>query len=189
MIIYLQGINIAFIPRGQAIGTYLGILDRRWLLVPFGFMVGFLATYAEPAVRVLCYQIEKSSSGFIRGSLILYTLSIGGAVSVSLGMARIVYGIPFSSIILAGYGLSLLLLVFSDKDFIAIAFDSGGVATGPRAVSFLASLAVGATVVMDGRNPIADAFGLIALVALAPILSVLILGTLFRFRKVHVHDA
>mgnify|MGYP001112035365 CR=1 FL=1 len=87
MVLFFQGVAIAFIPAGQSIGAYFGSSDYVWALVPFGFFLGFLTTYAEPAVRVLCYQIEQSSSGYIRGSLILYTLSFGVAVSVGLGMA------------------------------------------------------------------------------------------------------
>ncbi|HDR73259.1 MAG TPA: DUF1538 domain-containing protein [Methanoculleus sp.] len=183
MVLFFQGISIAFIPAGQEIGAYFGSLDRVWLLVPFGFFLGFLATYAEPAVRVLCDQIEHSSSGSVRGSLILYALSIGVAASVALGMARIIYGFAFLPILVGGYLLAIVLARCTDPDFVAIAFDSGGVATGPIAVTFLMSLAVGVAASFEGKNPLTEGFGLIALIALAPILSVLILGILFKRKK------
>jgi len=184
MVLFLQGVEVAFLPAGQAIGAYLGSLEQRWVLIPFGFLLGFLATYAEPAVRVLSYQVEQSSSGFIRASLILYTLSAGVAVAVALGMARIVYGIPFLAVIVTGYLLAIALLRYADRDFIAIAFDSGGVATGPMAVTFLTSLAAGAAAPPGERMSISNSFGLVALIALAPILSVLLISTLYRRKKV-----
>ncbi|MCE5337540.1 MULTISPECIES: DUF1538 domain-containing protein [unclassified Methanoculleus] len=180
MVLFLQGVNVAFLPAGREIGEAVAAFDQRWLLIPFGFLLGFLTTYAEPAVRVLCYQVEESSGGYIGESLILYTLSLGVAVSVSLGMARLIYGIPLLSFLIPGYLLVIILLLLSDGEFIGIAFDSGGVATGPMAVTFLLSLAVGVAAGIEGRNPVTDGFGLIALIALAPILSVLMLGILYR---------
>jgi hypothetical protein len=180
MVLFLQGVNVAFLPAGREIGEAVAAFDQRWLLIPFGFALGFLATYAEPAVRVLGYQVEESSSGYIGESLILYTLSLAVAVSVALGMARLVYGIPLLYFIIPGYLLIVILLVLTDKDFVGIAFDSGSVATGPMAVTFLLSLAVGVAAGIEGRNPVIDGFGLIALIALAPILSVLVLGILYR---------
>ncbi|KLK89352.1 membrane spanning protein [Methanoculleus sediminis] len=180
MVLFLQGVNVAFLPAGREIGEAVATFDQLWLLIPFGFILGFLATYAEPAVRVLGYQVAESSSGYIRESLIVYTLSVAVAISVALGMARLVYGIPLLYIIIPGYLLVIVLLLFTDRDFVGIAFDSGGVATGPMAVTFLLSLAVGVAAGIEGRNPVVDGFGLIALIALAPILSVLMLGILYR---------
>jgi len=183
MILLLQGVRAAFIPAGHEIGEALATLDQQWIFLPFGFFLGFLTTYAEPAVRVLCYQVEEASSGSIRQSLILYALSLGVAVSVACGMLRLVYGISLLCFVIPGYVLALILLHFSDEDFIGVAFDSGGVATGPMAVTFLLSLAVGVAAGIEGRDPVVDGFGLIALIALAPILSVLILGIFYRRRK------
>jgi len=180
MALFLQGVNVAFLPAGRAIGEAVTGFGHLWLLIPFGFLLGFLATYAEPAVRVLGYQVAESSSGYIKESLIVYTLSVAVAISVALGMARLVYGIPLLYIIIPGYLLVIVLLLFTDRDFVGIAFDSGGVATGPIAVTFLLSLAVGVAAGIEGRNPVVDGFGLIALIALAPILSVLMLGILYR---------
>ncbi|WP_292519886.1 DUF1538 domain-containing protein [Methanoculleus sp.] len=180
MILFLQGVNVAFLPAGREIGEGVTTFGHLWLLIPLGFLLGFLATYAEPAVRVLGYQVAESSSGYIRESMIVYTLSFAVAISVSLGMARLVYGIPLLYILIPGYLLVIILLLLTDRDFIGIAFDSGGVATGPMAVTFLLSLAVGVAAGIEGRNPIIDGFGLIALIALAPILSMLALGILFR---------
>jgi hypothetical protein len=181
MILFLYGVYNGFFPVGTEIGIYFGKIESRWVLIPVGFILGFLATFAEPAVRVLCYQIEESSSGYIRSKLMLYTLSISVAAFVSIAMAKLVYGIPFLYIIVPGYLLVLLLLWFCDRDFIAIAFDSGGVATGPMAVTFLMSMAVGVATSQPGSDPIVDGFGMIALIALAPIIFVMLLGTYMRY--------
>lgn len=181
MILFLHGVYNGFFPVGREIGEFFGSSDKKSLLIPIGFVLGFLATFAEPAVRVLCYQIEESSSGYISSKLMLYTLSSGVAVFVSIAMAKLVYGIPFLYVIIPGYLFVLVLLWFCDKDFIAIAFDSGGVATGPMAVTFLMSMAVGVASVQEGGNPIVDGFGLIAMIALAPIIFVMLLGVYIKF--------
>ncbi|MEL7665127.1 MAG: DUF1538 domain-containing protein [Methanosarcina mazei] len=182
MILFLYGVYNGFFPIGTEIGEFFGGSDKKSLLIPIGFVLGFLATFAEPAVRVLCYQIEESSSGYISSKLMLYTLSSGVAVFVSIAMAKLVYGIPFLYIIVPGYLLVLVLLWLCDKDFIAIAFDSGGVATGPMAVTFLMSMAVGVASAQEGGNPLVDGFGLIAMIALAPIIFVMLLGVYIRFK-------
>jgi len=183
MVLFLSGVFLGFLPTGQDMGRFFGSYEEKWILISVGVLLGFLATFAEPAVRVLCYQVEKASTGYIKYSLMLYTLSLGVAVLVGIGMARIIYGIPLSYIIIPGYLLAILLLFFSDRDFIGISFDAGGVATGPMAVTFLMAVAIGAASVMEGSDPLVDGFGLIALIALAPIIFVLSLGVLFRLRK------
>lgn len=178
--LFLQGVHIGFMPVGRAMGEALGTIEHKWLMIPLGFFLGFLATFSEPAVRILSDQVEESSSGFIRKWLVLYTISLGVGVLVAIGVVKILYGIPFLYIIVPAYVVVLVLIWFCDKTFVSIAFDAGGVATGPMAVTFLLSIAVGVTSAMEGRNPVADGFGLIALIALAPILSVMLLGLIFR---------
>lgn len=182
MVLFFQGIEIGFLPAGKSIGEYFGNLEYNWILIPLGFLMGFLTTYAEPAVMILSNQIEKASSGFINGKLIKYILSFSVAFFVSLGMAKLVYGINLLIIIIIGYSIVLLLTAFSDKEYIAIAFDSGGVVTGPMAVTFLMAMALGAAAVMEGRNPLIDGFGLISLIALAPIIPVMSFGLIIRYK-------
>ena len=180
--LFLQGVKIGFFPAGQAIGEMLGTVRIQWLLIPFGFMMGFLATWGEPAVRILGEQVEEASSGSIRKSIVLYTISGGVALFIAIGMVKIIYGIPLLWIIIPGYVLAMAMLRFSDKSVIAIAFDAGGVATGPMAVTFLMAIAVGIASSIQGRDPVIDGFGLIALIALAPILTILTLGLILRMK-------
>ena len=180
---FLQGVYVGFFPVGAALGEALGALSRPWILIPIGFLLGFVATVAEPAVRVLNYQVARVSAGYIKETVLLYTLSLGVAVSVALAMVRIIYGIPLWYILIPGYVLALGLIRFSPPTFVSVAFDSGGVATGPMTVTFVMALAVGVAAAMPARDPLIEGFGMIALVALAPILSVMLLGLIYGERS------
>ncbi|MDF1613964.1 DUF1538 domain-containing protein [Desulfurivibrio dismutans] len=181
--LFLQGVKVGFFPIGTQMGAILAGLHHNWLLIPIGFVLGFVATFAEPAVRILNLEVEKTSSGSIPQSIMLYTLSLGVGLSIALSMARMLLGIPLWYFIIPGYLLAMLLMRHSSKTFTSIAFDSGGVATGPMTVTFIMAVSVGAAGVMEGRDPLLDGFGMITLVALAPILAVLILGLLFNRRQ------
>ncbi|OIJ12511.1 hypothetical protein BKP37_13875 [Anaerobacillus alkalilacustris] len=186
---FLQGVHVGFFPVGEMIGEKLGSLSFNWILVPIGFIFGFVATFAEPAVKILNHEVEKVSGGSISQKVMLYTLSIGVAFSIALSMLRILLGIPLWYFIIPGYLIALILMYFSSKRFTAIAFDSGGVATGPMTVTFILAIGVGVASEIDGRNPLLDGFGMIALVALSPIISVLTLGLLYEGKgRQHTND-
>lgn len=176
---FLQGVNIGFLPIGKEMGIILGDLSYNWILIPIGLALGFVVTFAEPAVRILNQQVDKVSTGSIPEKVMLYTISIGVAVSVALSMLRVLAGIPLLYFIVPGYLLAFILTRYTKKSFTAIAFDSGAVASGPMTVTFILSLVVGVATVLEGRDPLLEGFGLVSLVALAPILSVLILGIVY----------
>ena len=177
--IFLQGVHIGFLPVGELMGQKLGSLPNKWILLPIGFIIGFFVIYAEPAVSVLINQVEKVSGGYIPGKILQYTLSIGVGLAIIAAFIRIFLGISLWYFIVPGYIIALIMVKFSSKTFTSIAFDSGGVATGPMTATFLLALFVGVASVTEGRDPLLDGFGMVALVALAPILSVLTLGILF----------
>ncbi len=179
LVLFLQGVKVGFLPVGSEMGKILGGLGQRWIIIPFGFVLGFAATAAEPAVRILGHEVEKASTGAIRSRVIILALSLGVAFFVALGMFRILAGLSLYWFVIPGYIVVLLLLPFSDRTFTAIAFDSGGVATGPMTVTFVMALAVGVAAALEHRHPVLDGLGLIALVALAPILSIMALGFLY----------
>lgn len=186
--LFLQGVHVGFFPVGELIGTVLASRSNNWILVPIGFILGFVATFAEPAVRILNLEVQKVSSGSIPEKVMLYTLSIGVAVSVALSMLRVLTGWPLMAFLIPGYLTAMILMHFSTPTFIHIAFDSGGVATGPMTVTFILAIAVGAASVIDGRNPLIDGFGMISLVALAPIIAVLVLGLLYNRKEPSKND-
>lgn len=183
LVLFLQGVKVGFMPAGMEMGEILGVLPNRWILVPIGFALGFVATIAEPAVRILCSEVERASTGFIGEKLILYTISIGVGIFVALAMVRIIFGIPIHYLIIPGYLLALIMMKFSNPTFISIAFDAGGVATGPIVVTLVVSITLGLASVIEDRNPIVDGFGLIAMVAMAPILTVMALGLFYSNRS------
>lgn len=176
----LHGVHIGFIGPGRSIGAAIGGLELKWLAIPIGAIIGFVAVMAEPAVQVLIDQVEEASSGTVTKRPMLLTLAGSSSLLVGLGMARLVYGIPFSWIIYPGYIIALLILQVADPVFSSIAFDSGGVATGPMVATLVLSVGIGVAQVTPGRDPIQDGFGLVALVALAPILSIMLLGGIYN---------
>ncbi len=181
--LFLQGVKVGFLPFGEAMGIALGSKSYNWILIPVGFVLGFVATFAEPAVRILNHEVERVSSGYIPQQIMLYTLSLGVGFAVAVSMIRILLGIPLWYFVLPGYIMALVLIRFSKSTFVSIAFDSGGVATGPMTVTFVMALAIGVANSIEGRDPLLVGFGMIALVALAPILSVLSLGILYHRKE------
>ncbi len=183
LLLFLQGVTTAFLPFGRVVGEALGTLHSKWLLVPLGFILGFLTTWGEPSVRVLADQVEEASNGSIHKSTVLYAICIGVGIAVSLGMLRIGYDIPLLYLLIPGYGFVLVIIWLSDKDFLSVAVDAGGVATGPLANSFLLALALGISSSVGYQSAIVQGLGLVALIALAPIISVMLLGFVFRIKK------
>jgi hypothetical protein len=179
LLLFLLGVTIGFLPFGRAIGEALGSLPQKWLLVPFGLVLGFVTTWGEPAVRVLADQVEDASTGSIRRAVVVSAIALGVAVAVGVGLLRIRYGIPLLWLLAPGYGVAIALMWFGDKGFVAIAVDAGGVATGPLANTFLLALALGTATAM-GQDPLVLGLGLVSLIALAPILSVMLLGLFVR---------
>ncbi len=176
---FLQGVHVGFMPVGTMMGETLGGWDNKWLLIPIGFILGFVATFAEPAVSIMTDEVDQETGGYISQKMMLYTLSMGVGVSIALSMLRILTGWSLWYFIIPGYLLALILVFFSTQTFIGIAFDSGGVATGPMTVTFIVAVAVGISSAIAGSDPLTDGFGMIALVALTPIIAVLILGLIF----------
>jgi len=181
--LFLQGVQVGFLPIGEQLGMSIGGLEHNWILIPIGFLLGFAATFAEPAVRILNTEVEKVSGGHINQKIMLYTLSIGVALATALAMVRVLTGITLWYFIIPGYLIALVLTRYVSSEFVAIAFDSGGVATGPMTVTFILSMMVGVAKQMENRDPLLDGFGMIALVALTPILSILILGFLYNRKE------
>lgn len=177
LFLFLLGVGIGFLPFGRAVGEAVGSLPAPWMLLPFGMLLGFVTTWGEPSVRILADQVEEASTGSIPRTLVVVTVSTGVAVAVGVGLLRIAHGIALPWIVVPGYLLMLAIIRFVDPDFIGIAIDSGGVATGPLANTFLLALAFGVAAAF-GQDPLVQGLGLVALIALAPIVSVMLLGLL-----------
>lgn len=181
LVLFLTGVNAGFMEVGSRVGYAVASLEHNWIIVPIGFLLGLVVILAEPAVHVLTEQIEDVTSGYIKRKFILYSLSIGVAVAVSLSMLRILIpGIQLWHYILPGFLAAIIMSFFSPKLFVGIAFDSGGVASGPMTATFILAFAQGAAEAIDGANVLIDAFGVIALVAMTPLIALQVLGLLYK---------
>ena len=182
LVMFLTGVNVGFMPMGNFLGQALGGMDVRWLLVPIGMMIGYFVVSAEPAVHVLSKQVYELTSGAIPQKALGLSLSIGVSVSVGLSMLRIISGLHILWLLVPGYVIAILLMFFVPPIFTSIAFDSGGVASGPMTATFLLPLAMGACIAVGG-DVATDAFGVVAMVAMTPLITIQILGLVFKFKQ------
>ena len=182
LILFLHGVNIAYVPVGQYLGSEIAKLDYNWILIPLGFLMGFLVGFAEPAIHVMVKQVEEESGGTVRSKVLLAVVSLGIGAAVSLSMWRLLAGFSLYYFLIPGYILVFILGRKVDKMFLAMAFDNGGVATGPMCSTFILSMAVAIAAEIEGRSPLIDGFGVVALIALTPILSTLALGYIYKRR-------
>ncbi len=180
LVLFLCGVNVGFAPVGAVLGGELAG-TMKWLLVPIGMLIGYFIVKAEPAIQVLNRQVQTVTDGAISAKSMNRALSIGVSVSVGIAMARIITGIPLSFIIIPGYIIALVMSKFVPKIFVGIAFDSGGVASGPMTSTFLLPLCIG-TCEKLGGNIMTDAFGVVALVALTPLIAIQIMGLCYKFK-------
>ena len=182
LILFLTGVNVGFAPVGNLLGSGLVENSFRWLLIPIGIAIGYYIVKAEPAVQVLNNQVEDLTGGTISHKMMNHALSIGVACAVALAMVRVLTGINLYWIIIPGYAISLILTRFVPSVFVGIAFDSGGVASGPMTSTFLLPLAMGACAAVGG-NVVTDAFGVVALVAMAPLIAIQVMGLVYVHRS------
>lgn len=183
LIFFLVGVNGAFMPVGSEIGALIGESSMNWLLIPIGFFLGAVVVLAEPAVWILTDQVSEVSGGSIKKSLVLVFFSIGISLAVGLAMIRVIFHLPLAYFLIPGYLIALILTFFSPPLFTSIAFDSGTVASGPMSSSFLLAFTLGASSATGG-SPFADAFGIMALIAMTPLISIQVLGMLYAKKNV-----
>lgn len=181
LVLFLCGVNVGFAPVGTLLGRELAASGQKWLLVPIGMLIGYFIVKAEPAIQILNRQVQSVSNGMISARSMNRALSIGVAVSIGLAVTRILSGIPIQWIVIPGYILALILSRMVPKIFVGIAFDSGGVASGPMTSTFLLPLCIGACESVGG-NIMTDAFGAVALVALTPLIAIQIMGVQYRIK-------
>ena len=182
LVMFLTGVNFGFAPVGQSIGHVIAEGEYKWLLIPIGAIIGYYIVQAEPAVHVLNNQVEEITGGTVTKKMMNLALSASVACAVALSMARVILGFSIYYILIPGYIIATLLSLFVSPVFVGIAFDSGGVASGPMTSTFLLPLSIGACIAVGG-NVVTDAFGVVAMVALAPLISIQIMGLLYRIKS------
>lgn len=188
LVLFLTGVNVGFMPAGNYLGQTIAKLPYSWIIVPIGMIIGYFIVLAEPAVFVLTKQVEEMTSGAISAKAMGTSLSIGVSVSVGLALIRVLTGISILWFLVPGYLIALVLTFFVPKIFTAIAFDSGGVASGPMTATFLLPFAMGACEAVGG-NIITDAFGVVAMVAMTPLITIQIMGVVFKVKENKLHKS
>jgi hypothetical protein len=178
LVLFLTGVNVGFIPVGQLFGSELAVSPFKWVLVPLGMVIGYFIVAAEPAVHVLNKQVEEVSRGAIPQKALRLGLSLGMSIALGITMVRILTGISIMWFLIPGYLFSLILTFFVPRIFTGIAFDSGGVCSGPMTSTFLLPFAMGACEGM-GSNLMTDAFGIVAMVAMIPLIIIQLMGLLY----------
>lgn len=186
LVLFLTGVNVGFMPAGNYLGATIAGLDISWIIIPIGMIIGYFIVKAEPAVFVLTKQVEELTDGAISAKAMGTSLSLGVAVSVGLAMTRVLTGISILWFLIPGYFIALVLTFFVPKIFTAIAFDSGGVASGPMTATFLLPFAMGACQALGG-NIVADAFGIVSMVAMTPLIAIQIMGLIYRIKDSKLH--
>ena len=182
LVLFLTGVNVGFSSLSAQIGQAIVRSGMEFLLIPLAALLGWFIISAEPAVGVLEAQIESVSAGRIPGKAIKRSLSVAIALAMAIAMTRAVTGISVMWFLIPGYALSLLLSFFVPDIYTAIAFDSGGVASGPMTATFMLQFMMGTCSALGG-NILTDAFGVVALVAMMPLLSIQMVGFIYERKK------
>lgn len=184
LVLFLTGVNAGFMDVGAIIGYTIASLDNKMHFVTVGFVVGCVTVLAEPAVHVLTHQIEDVTSGYVKRNMVLVSLVIAVGIAVGLSMLRIlVSDIQLWHYLLPGYAIAIAMSHFAPKLFVGIGFDAGGVASGPMTATFILAYANGAAEATKHANVLVDGFGMIAMVALMPIIALQALGLLYKVKS------
>lgn len=179
--VMLAGVNIGFLPAGTHIGRSIAELPYNWILLPLSALLGFVIVYAEPAVHMLNKQVEEITSGAIPRKMMMTGLSIAVSAALLMSVLRILFQLNIWFFLLPGYVLALVLTFFTPKIFTAIAFDSGGVAAGTMTAAFLLPFAVGICEAVGG-NIMTDAFGIVAMTATMPLITIQVIGVIYSIK-------
>lgn len=184
LVIFLVGVNAGFMDVGTTVGYELASLDSKFYIILIAFILGTVTVLAEPAVNVLTHQIEDVTSGYIKRKAVGLSLSLGVGLAVALSIIRILTpGLQLWHYLLPGYIIAITMMFFVPKLFVGIAFDSGGVASGPMTATFILAFAQGAAEAIEGASVMIDGFGVIAMVAMTPLIALQILGLIFKVKS------
>lgn len=174
--LFLFAVQTDLLPIGESIGAALPRLGGVWLVCVLAALMGLTVTVAEPDVRVLTQQVDVVSGGAIGSGVLIVAVGLGVGISVGLALLRVILGIPLRTVLTLGYLLVMVLAACAPAEFVPVAFDAGGVTTGPMTTPLIIALGVGVASVLSGRTASRDGFGYVGLASLGPIAAVLLLG-------------
>jgi len=173
---FLKGISLSLLPLGDSIGRDLFLLDNKYIIVGFAFVLGYFATLVEPALRTLALEVEEVSVGAIPTKTLIHAVAVGFGIGMALGIFKILNNIPTSKIVMPILVLAIVLCRFAPEEYVAIAMDSASATTGPVNIPLNMALAIGLAKISGFTDPLLNGFGIIGLTSLGAVISVLVLG-------------
>ena len=179
--LFLKGTGMSLIPLGDSVGRNLYVLDKRWLIVVIGFIIGYFGTLVEPALKILALEVEEISIGAINHKVLIHGVAAGFGLGMGIGLYRIMANIPYIKIIVPLLLIVIVLAYFAPDPYSSIAMDSASATTGPVNIPLNMALAIGLASVIESADPLLSGFGIIGLTSIGAMISVLILGILTRF--------
>ncbi len=192
LVLFLSGAKVGFMNVGTLMGESISSKSYNWILIPLGALIGFFVVMAEPSVHVLTKQVESITNGAISKKKILFSLAIGVGISISLAMVRIICNVSLWWFLIPCYFISIILIFFVPEFFTAIAFDSGGVASGPLTSTFILPLTMGACSIIYINDPsslLINSFGVVSLVAMTPLITIQLLGLNYKIKMARFEKA
>ena len=184
LVLFLTGVNAGFMDVGSMVGYRLALLEQPWIVFLIGFTLGLVVILAEPAVYVLTTQIENVTTGYVKRKIVLFALSLGVGCAVTFSMVRIIIPrVQLWHFLLPGYIISIAISYVVPSLFVGIAFDAGGVASGPMTATFILAFAQGVAEATESANVLIDGFGVIAMVALTPLIALQVLGLIYKIKS------
>lgn len=179
--LFLKGTNMSLIPIGESVGRNLYILDKKWLIIIIAFIIGYLGTLVEPALKTLALEVEELSVGVIPHKLLIHAVAIGFGLGMAIGITKIMLNIPYIKIIVPLLILIIILSFFAPEPFGALAMDTASATTGPVNIPLNMALAIGLASIIETVDPLISGFGIIGLTSIGAMISVLVLGILTKF--------
>lgn len=181
LFLFMVGLQIGLLPMGETLGASLPRRESLVLVLVFGFFLGYFSTLAEPALAALAQEVDQLTQGALSSRVMVHIVALGVAIGIAGGLAKIIFKVPNSWILIPTYLLIVVLTWLTPEASTGIAFDSAGVTTGPITVPLNLALAVGLSTVLGGRDPLVDGFGIIALASAGPIITVQLAGLILKF--------
>lgn len=179
--LFLKGAGMSLIPLGDSVGRNLHVLDKRWLVIIIGFIIGYSGTLVEPALKALALEVEELSAGAIHHKILIHAVAAGFGLGMGLGLFKIIANVSYIKIVVPLLILVIILLFFAPEPYGSIAMDSASATTGPVNIPLNMALAVGLASIIETADPLLSGFGIVGLTSVGAMVSVLILGILTRF--------
>lgn len=176
--LFLKGTTMSLIPLGDSVGRNMHLLDKKFLIILVGFIIGYFGTLVEPALRALAMEVEEVSAGAISQKVLIHGVAAGFGLGMGIGLFKIINNISYVKVIVPLLAIVVVLIFLTPKVYVAIAMDSASATTGPVNIPINMALAIGIASVIEGVDPLLSGFGVIGLTSVGAMISVLILGIL-----------